>query len=42
VIEQAGFRADPRRAYPGGPGKVFRETPSGKQPKGTVIELDYF
>jgi eukaryotic-like serine/threonine-protein kinase len=42
VIEKAGFRADPRQAYPGGPGKVFRETPTGKQRKGTVIELDYF
>ena len=42
VIERAGFRADPRQAYPGGPGKVFRETPTGQQPKGTVIELDYF
>jgi beta-lactam-binding protein with PASTA domain len=42
VIEQAGFRAEPRRAYPGGPGKVFRESPTGKQRKGTVIELDYF
>ncbi|MDQ1746599.1 MAG: eukaryotic-like serine/threonine-protein kinase [Frankiaceae bacterium] len=42
VIEQAGFHADPRQAYPGGPGKVFRETPTGRQPKGTTIELDYF
>ena len=42
IIEQAGFRAQPRQAYPGGPGKVFRETPTGQQPKGTVIELDYF
>jgi serine/threonine-protein kinase len=42
VIENAGFRADPRRAYPGGPGKVFRQSPTGKQRKGTVIELDYF
>ncbi len=42
VIEQAGFRADPRQAFPGGPGKVFRQTPTGNQPKGTVIELDYF
>jgi serine/threonine-protein kinase len=42
VIEQAGFRANPQRAYPGGPGKVFRQSPGGKQPKGTIIELDYF
>jgi eukaryotic-like serine/threonine-protein kinase len=42
VIERAGFRAAPKQAFPGGPGKVFRQTPTGKQPKGTVIELDYF
>jgi len=42
VIEQAGFHADPRRAFAGGPGKVFRQSPTGKQPKGTVIELDYY
>jgi beta-lactam-binding protein with PASTA domain/tRNA A-37 threonylcarbamoyl transferase component Bud32 len=42
VIEQAGFTANPQRAFRGGPGKVFRETPSGKQPKGAVIELDYY
>lgn len=42
VIEQAGFHADPQQAFPGGPGNVFRETPTGQQPKGTTIELDYF
>jgi len=42
IIEKAGFKAQPRQAYPGGPGKVFRQSPTGKQPKGTVIELDYF
>ena len=42
VIEQAGFTANPHRAFPGGPGKVFRESPNGNQPKGTVIELDYY
>jgi beta-lactam-binding protein with PASTA domain/tRNA A-37 threonylcarbamoyl transferase component Bud32 len=42
IIEKAGFTADPRRAFRGGPGNVFRENPTGKQPKGTTIELDYF
>lgn len=42
IIEQAGFTANPNRFAPGGHNKVFRESPTGKQPKGTVIELDYF
>jgi len=41
-IEQAGFVAQPVQAFPGGPGKVFRETPQGKAAKGTTIRLDYF
>jgi serine/threonine-protein kinase len=41
-INAAGFVAKPRQAFPGGPGQVFRESPSGQQPKGTTIELDYF
>jgi beta-lactam-binding protein with PASTA domain/tRNA A-37 threonylcarbamoyl transferase component Bud32 len=41
-INEAGFRAEPRQIFPGGPGKVVRETPSGMQPPGTTIELDYY
>ena len=41
-INQAGFRADPHQIFPGGPGKVVRETPSGMQPPGSTIELDYY
>lgn len=41
-INQAGFRAKPRQIFPGGPGKVVRETPSGMQRPGTTIELDYY
>jgi beta-lactam-binding protein with PASTA domain/tRNA A-37 threonylcarbamoyl transferase component Bud32 len=42
IIEKAGFKADARQIFPAGPGKVVRETPTGMQPKGTTIELDYF
>ena len=41
-INEAGFRADPHQIFPGGPGKVVRETPSGMQPPGSTIRLDYF
>jgi hypothetical protein len=38
----AGFKADPKAFAPGGPQKVFRESPGGSQQKGTTIELDYY
>ena len=41
-INQAGFKADPHQIFPGGPGKVVRETPSGMQRPGSTIRLDYF
>jgi serine/threonine-protein kinase len=41
-INHAGFRASPHQIFPGGPGKVVRETPSGMQPPGSTIELDYY
>ncbi len=41
-IVDAGFKADPKAFAPGGPQKVFRQTPTGNQPKGTHIELDYY
>jgi serine/threonine-protein kinase len=42
TIVAAGFKADPKAFAPGGPQKVFRETPTGNQPKGMHIELDYY
>jgi serine/threonine-protein kinase len=42
TINEAGFRAEPHQIFPGGPGKVVRETPSGMQKPGTTIRLDYF
>lgn len=42
IISQAGFHADPKQIFPFGPNKVVRETPTGMQPKGTTIELDYY
>jgi serine/threonine-protein kinase len=44
IIERAGFRADPRPAdIPGsGPGHVLQQSPTGMQPKGTVITLYYW
>jgi serine/threonine-protein kinase len=42
AIVHAGFKADPRAFAPGGPQKVFRVSPTGNQPKGTTIELDYY
>ncbi len=42
AINQAGFKADPHQIFPGGPGKVVRETPSGMQRPGSTIRLDYF
>ena len=41
-IQAAGFSPDPRQTIPGGPGYVLKESPSGNQPHGTTIELDYF
>jgi serine/threonine-protein kinase len=41
-IRSAGFSPDPRQTIPGGPGYVLKESPSGDQPHGTAIELDYF
>ena len=42
IINQAGFVAEPRQIFPGGPGKVVRQTPSGMQKPGSHIELDYY
>jgi eukaryotic-like serine/threonine-protein kinase len=41
-INQAGFRAQPRQIFPGGPGKVVVESPSGMQRPGTTIVLRYY
>jgi serine/threonine-protein kinase len=41
-VESAGFHAAPHQIFPGGPGKVVRETPAGMQRPGTTIELDYY
>jgi serine/threonine-protein kinase len=41
-IQAAGFQPDARQTIPGGPGYVLKESPSGDQPHGTTIELDYF
>jgi len=41
-INNAGFVADPHQIFAGGPGKVVRETPTGMQPPGTHIRLDYY
>jgi serine/threonine-protein kinase len=44
IIEQAGFKADPKPAnIPGsGPGHVLQQSPLGMQPHGTVITLYYW
>jgi hypothetical protein len=42
IIVHAGFKAAPKQFAPGGPQTVFREFPTGKQPKGATIELDYY
>ena len=42
IINKAGFHAKPVEIFPFGPGKVVRERPTGDQPKGTEIELDYY
>jgi hypothetical protein len=42
TIVDAGFKADPKAFAPGGPQKVFRQAPTGNQPKGAHIELDYY
>ena len=42
IINEAGFHPDPKQIFPFGPNKVVRETPTGQQPKGTTIELDYY
>lgn len=41
-ITAAGFKADPHAFAQGGPQTVLKETPTGMQPKGTSIELDYY
>jgi eukaryotic-like serine/threonine-protein kinase len=41
-IRAAGFNPDPRQTIPGGPGIVLKVSPTGSQPHGTTIELDYF
>jgi len=42
AIHDAGFKAAPKQLFPGGPGIVDRESPTGMQPHGTTIELDYY
>jgi serine/threonine-protein kinase len=42
AIVHAGFKADPQAFAPGGPQKVLGFSPTGNQPKGTTIELDYY
>jgi serine/threonine-protein kinase len=42
AIENAGFKADPNELFPFGPGRVVHHSPSGDQPKGTTIRLDYY
>jgi serine/threonine-protein kinase len=42
AIRNAGFVPSPKQLFPDGPGIVDRETPTGSQPHGTTIELDYF
>jgi eukaryotic-like serine/threonine-protein kinase len=42
AIRSAGFKAAPKELFPGGPGIVDRESPTGMQPHGTTIELDYY
>ncbi|MGN6474633.1 MAG: Stk1 family PASTA domain-containing Ser/Thr kinase [Mycobacteriales bacterium] len=42
AIVHAGFKAAPKQFAPGGPQQVFRENPTGQQPKGASIELDYY
>ncbi|MBV9484898.1 MAG: Stk1 family PASTA domain-containing Ser/Thr kinase [Frankiaceae bacterium] len=41
-IRNAGFNPNPVQTLPGGPGQVLQESPTGQQPHGTTIELDYF
>jgi serine/threonine-protein kinase len=41
-IVAAGFHANPHAFADGGPQKVLREEPSGMQPRGTTITLDYY
>lgn len=42
AITNAGFHANPKEIFPFGPGNVVRQTPGGRQPHGTTIELDYY
>ncbi len=42
AIRAAGLVANPHEAVPFGPGRVLREHPTGQQPLGTTITLDYF
>jgi serine/threonine-protein kinase len=41
-ITNAGFNPHPVQTIGGGPGTVLKESPSGNQPHGMTIELDYF
>jgi serine/threonine-protein kinase len=41
-IVAAGFHADPHAFADGGPQQVLREYPTGMQPRGTTITLDYY
>ncbi len=42
TLKSAGFNPKPNQFAPGGPGTVFRETPTTPQPRGTSIEIDYY
>jgi serine/threonine-protein kinase len=41
-ITNAGFDPNAVQTLPGGPGTVLHQNPTGSQPKGTTIELDYY
>ena len=42
AVKAAGLVPNAHEVLPFGPGKVLRETPTGQQPLGTTITLDYF
>jgi serine/threonine-protein kinase len=42
AIKAAGLVPNPHESVPFGPGRVLREDPTGPQPLGTTITLDYF
>jgi eukaryotic-like serine/threonine-protein kinase len=42
AITDAGFKPNPQQFLPGGPNRVFHYGPTGMQPHGTTIVLNYF